>query len=258
MWEILQSDWYSPTRLRSSPTVKFDFSVIYSLSMSLTLSNFWWFCHWPICSIYDFIQREIDLYQIGVWWILIKPTVCWQTEQNHSTIRISMYIYIIHYHFRLVLWALELLSFGFCRNSFIGRFLGSFHFVVDRMLNCLVGYHSILGWETEYAWASLVDWVSVFFFVSWQELYRQKLEDKLTLDSEGKPFRMLVFRGSPKLSRRPTRCVDEMRRRDDESEELENNMKQYQPRSFPQVLRRHTEFYYSFYSVIIVISYEFW
>ncbi|KAF3433221.1 hypothetical protein FNV43_RR24323 [Rhamnella rubrinervis] len=59
------------------------------------------------------------------------------------------------------------------------------------------------------------------------EMYRQKL-DKLTLDSEGRPFRMLVFRGSPKSIRRPMPW-------DDEAEEFDNNIKQYcQLRTMPK------------------------
>lgn len=62
-------------------------------------------------------------------------------------------------------------------------------------------------------------------------MYRQKLKDKLTLDSEGRPFRMLVFRGSPKSCRRSMRP-------DDEAEEFDNNVKQYcQLRTMPKVLK---------------------
>ncbi|CAA0836661.1 Transducin family protein / WD-40 repeat family protein [Striga hermonthica] len=41
--------------------------------------------------------------------------------------------------------------------------------------------------------------------------FRRKLEN-LTLDPEGRQFQMLVFRGSPKSSRRPAHLIDEMRR----------------------------------------------
>ncbi|KAL6509397.1 hypothetical protein OROGR_022707 [Orobanche gracilis] len=44
--------------------------------------------------------------------------------------------------------------------------------------------------------------------------YRRKLEN-LTLDPQGRPFRMLVFRGSPKSSRKPIHLIDEMRRSDE-------------------------------------------
>ncbi|KAI3458400.1 hypothetical protein Pfo_015063 [Paulownia fortunei] len=45
--------------------------------------------------------------------------------------------------------------------------------------------------------------------------YRRSLEN-LTLDAEGRPFQMLVFRGSPKSSRKLSRLIDEMRRSDEE------------------------------------------
>ncbi|KAL6530367.1 hypothetical protein OROHE_014720 [Orobanche hederae] len=45
--------------------------------------------------------------------------------------------------------------------------------------------------------------------------YHQRLEN-LTLDAQGRPFRMLVFRGSPKSSRKPIHLIDEMRRSDEE------------------------------------------
>ncbi|XP_062092255.1 cell division cycle 20.2, cofactor of APC complex-like isoform X3 [Humulus lupulus] len=67
---------------------------------------------------------------------------------------------------------------------------------------------------------------------NFSESYRRKVEDNLTLDSQGNPFRMLVFRGSPKSSRRSIRCVDEMRR--DEAEELHSCNKEYQIRSLPK------------------------
>lgn len=67
-----------------------------------------------------------------------------------------------------------------------------------------------------------------------QEVYRQKLEDKLTLDSEGRPFKMLVFRGSPKSSRKSIRHIDEMQRQ--EVEEWDYSTKQYQFRKLPNVI----------------------
>lgn len=66
----------------------------------------------------------------------------------------------------------------------------------------------------------------------WQEAYRKILQDQLTLDSEGNPFKMLVFRGSPKSNRKPIRCVDEMRR----SDEFDSNVRPIQLRSLPKVL----------------------
>jgi cell division cycle protein 20 (cofactor of APC complex) len=45
---------------------------------------------------------------------------------------------------------------------------------------------------------------------------------------------MLVFRGSPKSSRKSIRLIDEMRR--EELEALDNSKKQCQVRHFPKVL----------------------
>ncbi|KAG8381016.1 hypothetical protein BUALT_Bualt06G0076900 [Buddleja alternifolia] len=45
--------------------------------------------------------------------------------------------------------------------------------------------------------------------------YRKSLEN-LTLDVEGRPFQMMVFRGSPKSSRQSCRLIDEMRRSNEE------------------------------------------
>ncbi|KAE8056872.1 hypothetical protein FH972_013608 [Carpinus fangiana] len=67
---------------------------------------------------------------------------------------------------------------------------------------------------------------------NFNEVYRQKVEEKLSLDSEGRPFRMLVFRGSPKSSRKSIRLIDEMRR--EELEALDNSNKQCQVRHFPK------------------------
>lgn len=104
----LQSDWCSPTRLQTSPIAQFDFPVRiihYPLSPSrfhlsplfihallffrhlvsdLVFPNFG-FCL-CICKF-----REIGLYPVGVWWILIKPAVYWPTEQGRPEIRTSMY-----------------------------------------------------------------------------------------------------------------------------------------------------------------------
>ncbi|PQM39459.1 cell division cycle 20.3 cofactor of APC complex isoform X2 [Prunus yedoensis var. nudiflora] len=67
---------------------------------------------------------------------------------------------------------------------------------------------------------------------NFNEVYRKSIEDKLTLDSEGNPFRMLVFRGSPKSNRKSIRCVDLMRQ--DEAKELDGNGKHHQPRRLPK------------------------
>ncbi|KAJ8772496.1 hypothetical protein K2173_027673 [Erythroxylum novogranatense] len=64
------------------------------------------------------------------------------------------------------------------------------------------------------------------------EAYRQRLMDCLTMDSEGRPFRMLVFRGSPKSSRKSIRHIDEMRK--DDSEALSNVVKPHHPRRLPK------------------------
>ncbi|CAI8584009.1 unnamed protein product [Vicia faba] len=67
---------------------------------------------------------------------------------------------------------------------------------------------------------------------NFNEAYRQKLEDKLNLDSEGKPFRMLVFRGSPKSSQKSIRHIDQMREQD--AEALQNNGNQRICRRLPK------------------------
>ncbi|KAH7854218.1 hypothetical protein Vadar_011454 [Vaccinium darrowii] len=64
------------------------------------------------------------------------------------------------------------------------------------------------------------------------DIYRQKLDDNLTLDSDGRPFKMLVFRGSPKSSRKSMRHIDEIRRSDDDALYYANKAKQY--RYFPK------------------------
>ncbi|KAF5732262.1 cell division cycle 20.5 cofactor of APC complex-like isoform X1 [Tripterygium wilfordii] len=64
------------------------------------------------------------------------------------------------------------------------------------------------------------------------ESYRQKLQDNLALDSEGKPFRMLVFRGSPKSTRKSIRLIDEMRKSEEEG--FNTFIKQSQARCLPK------------------------
>ncbi|XP_060181554.1 cell division cycle 20.2, cofactor of APC complex-like [Lycium barbarum] len=61
--------------------------------------------------------------------------------------------------------------------------------------------------------------------------YRKKMEENLKLDVEGRPFRMLVFRGSPKSGRQSTRLIDEMRRSDEEIPLQNNDNRRY--RKFP-------------------------
>lgn len=67
-------------------------------------------------------------------------------------------------------------------------------------------------------------------------MYRQKLDEKLSLDSEGKPFRMLVFRGSPKSSRKSMRHIDEMREEDEAALAFQNNGNPHHCRKMPKVL----------------------
>ncbi|KAI3720899.1 hypothetical protein L2E82_31897 [Cichorium intybus] len=62
--------------------------------------------------------------------------------------------------------------------------------------------------------------------------YRRIMEGNLTLDSEGRPFRMLVFRGSPKSSRKSIRYIDELRRSDEEN--FNNQNSPHQQRKFPK------------------------
>lgn len=63
--------------------------------------------------------------------------------------------------------------------------------------------------------------------------YRKKLKENLTLDTDGRPFRMLVFRGSPKNSRKSCRLIDEMRQNDEVAKY--NHLQQ---RSFPEKASR--------------------
>ncbi|ESR50260.1 hypothetical protein CICLE_v10033745mg, partial [Citrus x clementina] len=63
--------------------------------------------------------------------------------------------------------------------------------------------------------------------------YRKKIEEKLTLDSEGRPFRMLIFRGTQKSSRKSNRLIDELRKED--AEALRNSItKTSRPRRLPK------------------------
>ncbi|CAN4123425.1 unnamed protein product [Withania somnifera] len=57
------------------------------------------------------------------------------------------------------------------------------------------------------------------------------MEENLKLDVEGRPFRMLVFRGSPKSSRQSARLIDDMRRCDKEIPLQTNDTRRY--RKFP-------------------------
>ncbi|KAG8475929.1 hypothetical protein CXB51_032964 [Gossypium anomalum] len=46
---------------------------------------------------------------------------------------------------------------------------------------------------------------------NFNQAYRRKLIENLSLDSQGRPFKIMVFRGSPKSSRKSIRFVDELR-----------------------------------------------
>ncbi|XP_065872020.1 cell division cycle 20.5, cofactor of APC complex-like [Euphorbia lathyris] len=61
---------------------------------------------------------------------------------------------------------------------------------------------------------------------TFSEHYQQRLTESLNLDAEGRPFRMLVFRGNPKSSRKSVHLIDEMRR--DDAEALKNSIKRNQ------------------------------
>ncbi|KAK0588610.1 hypothetical protein LWI29_003181 [Acer saccharum] len=71
-----------------------------------------------------------------------------------------------------------------------------------------------------------------YYNPKFNDAYRQKIAENLTLDSEGRPFRMLVFRGSPKSSRNSCRGIDEIRRED--AEALKNTTKQSPRRKLPK------------------------
>ncbi|XVF54825.1 hypothetical protein PTKIN_Ptkin05aG0212900 [Pterospermum kingtungense] len=68
------------------------------------------------------------------------------------------------------------------------------------------------------------------------KFYRQKLIENLSLDSEGRPFRIMVFRGSPKSSRKSIRFVDEMRQ--EEALAFDNHTKRTQYRCIPKREKR--------------------
>ncbi|XP_057428442.1 cell division cycle 20.2, cofactor of APC complex-like [Lotus japonicus] len=67
---------------------------------------------------------------------------------------------------------------------------------------------------------------------SFSESYRQKLDETLTLGSDGKPFRMLVFRGSSKSTTKSIRHIDQMR--EAEAAALQNSINQPRPRAMPK------------------------
>ncbi|XP_042512566.1 cell division cycle 20.5, cofactor of APC complex-like isoform X1 [Macadamia integrifolia] len=61
--------------------------------------------------------------------------------------------------------------------------------------------------------------------------YKRRVEEILNLDSEGRPFRMLVFRGSPKTCRRSSRLIEEM---EQDRVEKTNNIIQSRISQLPQ------------------------
>jgi cell division cycle protein 20 (cofactor of APC complex) len=67
------------------------------------------------------------------------------------------------------------------------------------------------------------------------------VDEKLNLDSEGKPFRMLVFRGSPKSSKKSIRHIDQMQEED--AAALRNSGNQCLPRRLPKVVFISNYFY---------------
>ncbi|KAK8489797.1 hypothetical protein V6N11_046864 [Hibiscus sabdariffa] len=69
-----------------------------------------------------------------------------------------------------------------------------------------------------------------------QEAYRQKLIENLTLDSQGRPFKIMVFRGSPKSSQKPIRFVDELRQ--EVASIFDNDCKQTPYRCIPKGEKR--------------------
>ncbi|KAL6980950.1 hypothetical protein U1Q18_022586 [Sarracenia purpurea var. burkii] len=89
-------------------------------------------------------------------------------------------------------------------------------------------------------WSLQTDWYSPTRLLTspvqydFPDRYRQKLEENLTLDSEGRPFRMLVFRGSPKSRRKSLRLIDEMRRSEEEEAASNYTNKAEQYRCFPK------------------------
>ncbi|WCJ36388.1 Cell division cycle 20.2 cofactor of APC complex [Euphorbia peplus] len=68
---------------------------------------------------------------------------------------------------------------------------------------------------------------------TFNEQYQRRLTESLNLDAEGRPFRMLVFRGNPKSTRRSLHLIDQMRRND--TQDLQNSIKRSPlPRHIPK------------------------
>ncbi|XP_052210149.1 cell division cycle 20.1, cofactor of APC complex-like isoform X2 [Diospyros lotus] len=98
-------------------------------------------------------------------------------------------------------------------------------FIPSRSLMDLDHAHSLLTTRAEVAPSP-----------KFNEKYRQKLEENINLDSEGRPFRMLVFRGSPKSSRKSLRHIDEMRHSEEEALHCSNKQYRRFPKSEASVL----------------------
>lgn len=96
-------------------------------------------------------------------------------------------------------------------------------FIPSRSLMDLDQAHSLLTNNTRQ-----------FYTSKYSAIYKQKLVENLTQDSTGRPFRMLVFRGSPKSTRKSIRLVDEMRR----EEAMDKNTHKDRYRSLPKVEER--------------------
>ncbi|CAJ1967840.1 unnamed protein product [Sphenostylis stenocarpa] len=79
--------------------------------------------------------------------------------------------------------------------------------------------------DLDQAQSLLTNRTKKFHNKKFNDVYRQIVDDKLSLDSEGKAFRMLVFRGSPKSSRKSIRHIDEMR--EEEAAALQNTSNQH-------------------------------
>ncbi|KAK7279055.1 hypothetical protein RJT34_24099 [Clitoria ternatea] len=94
-------------------------------------------------------------------------------------------------------------------------------FIPNRSLMDLDQAHSLLTNKTK-----------KFHNKRFNDAYRQIMDEKLNLDSEGKPFKMLVFRGSPKSSRKSIRHIDEMR--EEEAATFQNASNQHHNRRLPK------------------------
>ena len=53
---------------------------------------FYLFLYLNLSSFFGILWRETGSYRIGVWWILIKPTVCWQPPPRKFSIPTLMYV----------------------------------------------------------------------------------------------------------------------------------------------------------------------